>query len=210
MLSTPRFRTAALGLPFALVLGCGDGGPTGPLNELSPEAALDAFDALTVVSDIGFTGIAEGRVGAAVRAVAKGTTPASLTVPVNETEPCPLGGSTNVSGVLTIDDDTFDGSVDFRQDYANCRAASSTGREWTFNGSPNVRTQMTFNGDTFAGSGTMTGGFTYSSEGESGRCTVSLTLTITQNGGSITGTACGQPINETFDDDDEGEFARRR
>ncbi len=198
---SPRVRSSALALPFAFVLGCGGDGPTGPVNVLSAAAAADAFDALSAVTTLGFDTGVNLRFDPAVRAVPGGMPVASITIPVNDSEPCPLGGNTTVTGSFTFDENVFDGGADIRQNYSNCRAESSTGREWTFNGSPNIRTVMTFNSETFGGSGTMSGGFRYTSQGESGRCTISLTLTFTQTGGSVVGTACGQPMNETFDYD---------
>ncbi len=198
---TPRLRSAALAAPLAVVLGCGADGLTGPLNTLSPEDAVDAFDALTIVSDIGFGGGAALRADAGLRAVTDGVTLASFTIELNESEPCPLGGTTTLKGSITINDETYAGSADIRQDYSNCRVQSSTGRQWTFNGNPNVRTQVTVN-EAGSGSGTMTGGFGYSSDGASGRCTISLAITFTETGGSVVGTACGQPINEVFDSGD--------
>lgn len=201
MRSTPRFRSAVLALPIALALGCSDGptGPTGPLNELSPESAADAYDALSAVSGFG-PDVGALRAGPGQRVVTVTGPQASLTLPINESEPCPLGGTTTVSGSATINETTFDGSVDVRQNYNSCGAASSSGREWTFDGNPSIRTRMTFNGETGAGSGTITGGFRYSSDGESGSCTISLTLTYTDVSGSVVGTVCGHPINETFED----------
>lgn len=193
------FRSAIIALPVAALMGCGGDGPTGPTNQLSPDLAIDAFDALGAISGFAYGGgfgpvlRAEGDVGF--------PTP-SLSVQLNETEPCPVSGTVRLTGSFTVNDVTGALSADVRETYQNCVSTSSTGRQWTFNGNPNVRTVFAFSGEseqTFSGTGTITGGFRYSSQGESGSCTMAVTMTFTALTGSITGTVCGQAISEQFD-----------
>lgn len=193
------FRSAVVALPVAAVLGCGGDGPTGPLNELSPVLAADAFDALSAISEFAVG----GGLGPALRAEGETGFPMpSISVAINETEPCPVSGTVRLTGSFDVNDVTGAFTADIRETYQNCVSTSSTGRQWTFNGSPNVRTVISFSGEseeTIAGSGTITGGFRYSSEGEAGRCTMAVTMSFSGVTGSITGTVCGQAISEQFD-----------
>lgn len=194
------FRSALVALPVAALMGCGSDGPTGPVNQLSPELAADAFDALSGIS--GFTELpaVPGPVMRAGDDIAFPTP--SLTVNLDETEPCPVSGNVRIAGSLTVNDETGALSFDLRETYQNCVSTSTSGRQWTFNGNPNVRTVFQFSGETeetFAGTGTITGGFRYSSQGESGTCTMAVSMTFTALTGSVTGTVCGQAISEQFD-----------
>jgi hypothetical protein len=193
------FRSALVALPVAALMGCGGDGPTGPVNQLSPLLAADAFDALSGVSSFsGFAGT-----GPFLRSDEGIAFPMpALSFPVSETEPCPVSGTVRVSGSMNINQTTGAFSADIRETYQNCVSTSSSGRQWTFNGSPNVRSVFTFSGDfedNFSGTGTLSGGFRYSSEGETGRCTIAVTMSFSPVSISVTGQVCGQPVSEQFD-----------
>jgi hypothetical protein len=193
------FRSALLALPVAAVIGCGGDGPTGPVNQLSPELAADALDALTAISDL--TGIAGPGPALRTQGDVGFPTPA-FTIQLDETEPCPVSGTVRLVGSLEFNEVTGAASMDIRETYQNCVSTSSSGRQWTFNGNPNVRSVFAFSGESeesFSGTGTISGGFRYSSQGESGTCTMAVTMTFTAVSGSVTGTVCGQPISEQFD-----------
>ena len=196
------FRSAIVALPVAALMGCGGGGdgPTGVANQLSPALAADAFDALSDIS--GFTSLPT-LPGPAMRAEGDvGFPMSSFTLDINESEPCPVSGTVRLTGSLTINEETGAITFDIREDYQNCVSTSSSGRQWTFNGNPNVRTVFDFSGETeetFSGSGAITGGFRYSTPGHTGSCTVAVTMTFTALTGSVSGAVCGQAISEQFD-----------
>jgi hypothetical protein len=188
------FRSALVALPVAALIGCGGDGPTGASNQLSAELAADAFDALSAISSISGIGgtllRAEGDVGF--------PTP-SFTLQVDETEPCPVSGNVRLVGSFSINETTGAFSADIRETYQNCVSTSSSNRQWTFNGNPNVRSVFSFSGDTeetLSGTGTISGGFRYASQGQSGSCTMAVTMNFSSTSASVTGTVCGQSISQ--------------
>jgi len=193
------FRSAVVALPVAALMGCGGDGPTGPVNQLSPALTADAFSALLAISafsDFADTGpFLQSEEGVAFPMPA-------LSFPVSETEPCPVSGTVRISGSANINQTTGALSADIRETYQNCVSTSSSGRQWTFNGSPNVRSVFAFSGESemsFTGTGTLSGGFRYASEGETGRCTIAVTMSFSAVSISVTGSVCGQPVNEQID-----------
>lgn len=201
MTQRPSCRSALIALPVAALIGCGGGdGPTGPVNALSPELAADAFDALSSISALVS---APGGPGSALRTGADvGFPMPSFTIDLDKSEPCPVSGTVRVVGSIEVNDVTGDIAADVRETHQSCVGASSSGRQWTFNGNPNVRSVLAFaagSEESFSGSGSMTGGFRYSSQGDSGRCTISVTVSFSLVSASVAGTVCGQSVSQEID-----------
>jgi hypothetical protein len=192
-----RSLTALLAFPLVAVISCGGDSPFGPEADLTAEEVEDVFTAIYEANEILLGGFAMA--GAREAALM-----ADLTESISESAPCPEGGTTSISGSVTSTE--TGGSVDVRQDYADCAVYSESLRLWVFNGRPNVRTKMTMNyneiSEVFTLNGTITGGFSFTSGDDAGNCSVNLTITLTETidsfTGSISGTVCGQPVSESL------------
>lgn len=188
-------RQTFLILPVAALLACGGGdGPTEPEANLTPTEIADVFEALSVVNELSMGGFLRDGGDPAVMM-------AALTESINGTAPCPQGGTTRVAGSITINEATFASSSDLRQYYTSCAVTSSSARTWVFNGDPNIRTRMTtsinLETEQFSLTGTITGAFKFTSEGDAGRCSMNLTISLGSTSITIAGTVCGQPYSET-------------
>lgn len=179
---------AFLALSFT---ACGDS--TAPSLNLSEEQVADMMDALSTAGLAGFGAMGGG----------------FAVVTINETVDCPEGGSATVNA--SIDDGGGTGtsvSMTITQGFSNCKATSSQGRQWTFNGNPNL--VSTFSGTSneqtgaFSFSGTQKGGITAASNLGSGACTWDVTYSMSGNditgalSGSVTGTVCGRSVSQTI------------
>lgn len=195
-----RFLTlaamAALSLGAAACGGDDDDDAAGPSDgggNLSSAEVADAFDALSAIGlfNVGFQP-ADLPVGLSLQSG-----------DVDETQSCPNGGNVRVQGSTSYNQSTGAVSADIRQTYNDCKSASSTGRVWTFNGDPNLRIQLNLTTNQSTGAfnytGSMTGGFRYASNGSNGACSANINISAGANGGSVTGTMCGQNVSESFD-----------
>lgn len=196
-----NFRRALVAALAVAVSACGDS-PLGPEADLTQEEVSEMMDAMSAIGAFTF---APGEFS--VRSL--GGQVASVVAPFDETSECPSGGTVNVSGSMNINESTGNFSAQYTADYNNCKAPSSAGRVWTFNGEPNVTTSMnyTFNETTggISMSGTQSGGVRFSSGGMSGRCSISLTYNMSTNAegiptGTVTGTVCGESVNQSLTD----------
>lgn len=197
MTSAPLIRRASLAL-VALTLACGDS--TGPVN-LSEEQVGEMLEAMSTVSYIGegMPGTASaGGFGAALQL-------ANATVSVSETVECPNGGSASYSGTV-IDNEDGSGSAEITQSFDNCAGTSAQGRVWTFNGDPNIVTEVSVNFNETTGAFSLTasqvGGIRFASDLGSGACEIDVTFTMsgTQNSlsASVSGEACGRSIQRSI------------
>lgn len=187
-------RRTMLALPLAFLAACSGDGPTAPEANLTAEELADVYSALSVLNELSFGGFL--RAGGEPSAVM-----AALTESINETSPCPQGGSTRIAGSISINETTFASTTDIRQYYTDCGVTSESARLWVFNGDPNIRTRMssTYNAQTdqLSLTGSLTGAFKFRSNGDSGRCSINLSITLGSTSVTIAGTICGQPYNET-------------
>lgn len=202
MIRTRVTTLAALAALAVSAAACGgDKDSTGPSNSgnLSAAEVADALDALTAVGLLDF-GLGFQPAGLPVGLSAQ-------TQSFTETADCPNGGTVRVQGSASVNQTTGAVTVDIRQTHNGCKSASSSGRVWTFNGNPNLRTQMSASVNQTTGAfsltGTITGGIRYSSGESSGSCAANITLSGNQNGGTISGTMCGQAVNDTWSYDDD-------
>ena len=201
--------TSRTALRFALApaalfaAACSGDGATGPQANLTPAEAAEVVEALSLVSGLGFG------FPAAARQALTADSPeqvadliASVTESIDESVPCPVSGTTRINGSITINETTGASSADFRQTYTNCGVTAESGRLWTFQGDPNIRLRFstTVNPATeqFTLTGSQVGAFTFSSAGNSGRCTVNLQMALTEVGITISGSVCGTAVSETI------------
>jgi hypothetical protein len=187
-------KRLALLLPVAvLIAACSSDATTEPEANLTTEEISQAFEALSNVGGLTLGFLPIGLRDAALMA--------SLTESIDETESCPRGGSTRYRGTVTVNESSGSGSLDIRQTYSNCASDSDNGRVWTFNGDPDVRTRITAgvsaSTQQLSITGTQQGAFRFSSDGNSGRCSVDLRLTFTETTYSVTGKICGRPYSES-------------
>jgi hypothetical protein len=195
-MSFVRSRPLALlaALTFSIAACGGSDKASGPSDtgDLSPAEVADALSAL---SAIGFIG---GGLFGAQADLPAGLALQSGSQSFNQTEDCPAGGNMRLQGTISYNQ-TGSFSVDLRQTHNNCKAPSETGRVWTFNGSPNLRIQLSSSAAAASFNGSITGGFRYTSDGSSGSCAANLQLNFNQAGaGTATGTMCGVNVNESY------------
>ena len=185
----------AVAAAFIFTAACSDS--TAPAIELTEDQVNDMMDAFSLV-------------GTTPDGGSFGSNMAALTVTQNVTVDCPDGGSMSDNGTVNINEQT--GTVTFTstQDFSACKATSTEGRQWTFEGSPSLNSNftMTSNQQTgaFSMTGSQTGGLHVSSDLGSGVCTFNVSYTLTTTPvpgtegefnvtGSVTGTVCGRSID---------------
>ena len=185
-------------LPLLLVLAACESA-TAPTNTLTTEEATAAFSALQLV---GFSTmqptVRDG--GALLLAPSSPTVMQRDTIALSRS--CPAGGRSNAVAIVGTDSTQI--TFDIRQRFDNCAVTSDSGRTWTFDADPGLRTQMDFGyTGTLTFSGSMAGAFTFASEGKSGRGTVDLNLVLVSSDSvprvEARGTFCGRDISRDFD-----------
>lgn len=195
------FRRALVAALAVAVSACGDS-PLGPEADLSQEEVEEMMDAMSAVGAFSFfpTGFSVQSLDGTV---------AAIVTPFNESGDCPSGGTVSTNGSINVNETTGNFTAQYTSNYNNCKAPSSTGRVWTFNGDPNISNTMTFSSNQSTGaytvSGTQSGGLRFSSNGTSGRCSISLNWTMTTNAsgissGNLTGTVCGESVSQSITD----------
>lgn len=185
--------SAAIGLA-----ACGGDGATAPEADLTPAEAAEVLEALTAVSsvfDLSTFG-AEALRSADLKTLRSLGSEAALTEQLDESGPCPDGGSTRIRGAVTVNESTGAASIDVRQSYTNCAVRTESNRTWTINGDPDIRTIVSVTESSFTGS--LRGAIVATSAGTSGRCTVNVTTSLTASAVTISGTVCGESVSETI------------
>jgi hypothetical protein len=184
----------------AFTMACGDS--TG-LSNLSEEQVGDMLDAMSAVSYEGTVPVPGAAFSRASLRFAPQT--ANATVTVSETVDCPNGGSASYNGSVDSDEVAGTMSAEVNQGFNACAAPSSEGRVWTFTG--NVASNLEASSNEAAGTFTMTatqvGAIQASSNLGSGSCAINLTLTMsgtqTSMSVSLSGSACGRNIQQSFE-----------
>ena len=188
-------------LGVLVLAACGDGG-TAPVDELT-EAEIEALVEAFFVAGA-FDGVFAGP---------SGIPGAPAGVPVDETfedesVPCPLGGSVELSGRITgdLDEETGEGELRFQivQVHDACRS-QARGMTFTFDGNPKIDAVMDLivTGTSVDFSGTNEGGIRWAVGGRSGTCTVDVRYALSGDvegvpTASVTGTICGRSVSESF------------
>ena len=187
---TRLFRSLAVASLALTFTACGDS--TAPNLELTEDQVADMMDALTTAGLAGY-----------------GSTGSNFAVvTIDRTVDCPEGGSASVNA--SYDDGSTGTTVtmSITQGFSNCKATSSQGRMWTFNGNPNIVSTFTATSNETTGaftfSGTQKGGITASSDLGSGACGWDVTYSFSGNdntgafSGSVTGTVCGRSVSQSI------------
>jgi hypothetical protein len=185
MTSATLIRRACLGLLTLTLAACGDS--TGP-RVLTQEQVEDMLEAMAEVQSIPALGA-----GLAV-------------VTVSETVSCPNGGSATVNGSIDDHGTTTTATVSITEIFSGCKSTSSRGRVWTFDGDPNITTNLSVTSDpatqAFTITGTRVGGVRFSSDLGSGSCALNLNISFSGDEdsfeASINGTACGHTIQQSI------------
>jgi hypothetical protein len=167
-------------------MACGDS--TGP-SSLSVAQVNDMLDAMAAVSTF---------------ASVPGT--GMVVVTVSETVDCPNGGTASVSGTVDENETAGTSTATVTQSFSGCAGTSSSGRLWTFDGNPNIVTNVStsFNEATgaFSITSSQVGGIRFASDLGSGSCQINLTFTMSGNQssvtGSLSGSACGRNIQQSI------------
>jgi hypothetical protein len=202
---------SAIAFVAALALAsCGGSSPSTP----SATAGLSAVDRMLVLQQI-VTAAASGIVGGSPakrsdsvplgnlqcdKACSGGS--CTVTCPIDEQLACPSGGTATdrgrIAGVLdaTL---TGDAALEATQGFAGCKPNASL----TIDGAPGTTATGTarFVNGQLADTQTVriAGSVRYASAGESGTCAVDVAVTFSRAlRGSASGSACGEPFNETF------------
>lgn len=202
---------SATALVTALALAaCGGSPPSAP----SVTAGLSAVDRMLVLQQIvtaaasGFVGGSLGKRSDAVplgnlqcdKACSGGS--CTLTCPIDEQLACPSGGTATDRGRITGVLDaglSGDAALEAAQGFSGCKPNASL----TIDGAPGTTAAGTarFVNGQLADTQTVriAGSVRYASADRTGTCSVDVTVTFSRAlHGSAAGTACGEPLNETF------------
>ena len=191
---------ARLLLPAVLVLAACESA-TGPTDALTAEEASAAFAALQLVGYSTMQPTVQAG-DAALRAPTLAFPAVIQTDTIALSRACPAGGRSNAIALVASDSGHL--TLDVRQRFADCAVTTDSGRTWTFDADPGLRTQMAIGyGGALSFTGSIVGAFTFASDGRSGRCTVDLDLVLvtpdTDPHVEARGTFCGRPLTEFFD-----------
>lgn len=129
-----------------------------------------------------------------------------MVVDFSQTVDCPNGGSASVNATINGDQAAGTATVQVTQGFSGCMVTSKKGRVWTFDGDPNVVTNLSLSHNATTGAfsitGSRVGGIKFASDLGSGSCPINLTFTLSGNAssfnGSLTGSACGHNIEQTI------------
>lgn len=197
-----RFFTTAMAAALALNLAaCGGGDSLGPQIQLTDAQTDDMIEALEA---IGALETEFSMVSAAMR----NRNVALFTETFDESNSCPGGGTIRLQGTFSGADDFSSFSADITESFTNCAALSTSNTLWTFNGAPNLKLVMTgtenLSTGAYTSNGSITGALNASSSMGSGACSFNVTLNVQGDNdgesGSATGTVCGKPFSETWNE----------
>ncbi len=194
---TVTFATRRLLLSCAAIglAACGGDGATAPEADLTPAEAADVLEALTTVSSLSNVGPVALR-SVDLKTLRSLESQPALTEQLDESIPCPEGGSTRARGAVTVNDATGAATIDVRQTYTDCAVRTESNRTWTINGDPDIRTIFSSTASSFTGS--LRGAVVATSAGTSGRCTVDVTMSLTASAVIISGTVCGESVADSI------------
>ena len=204
----PFLLTALVVAPACSSDSKDDDGGTGPSGDQLTTVEFESMvEAMSVINSLGFGGIVGFQQASSPALAAQ----SGGTFTYSASESCPNGGTIGLTGTYTVNSSgtSVNGNYTITQTYSNCQAQSSDGKTWTFNGNPNVTLTInyTYNQDgSFSMTGTETGGIAWGGSGKNGSCSININLNYTGNVSgqsytytySLTGSVCGQTVNETF------------
>lgn len=182
----------ALTLLGILAAGCAER-VIGPRARLSTSVATEAFTAMTQLSGFSY-GFNDDR---PLRS-ATGLPSASLLLAMNTTDPCPVGGWTNLLGELFGNEQTGEVGMTYRQSLSNCQAAAEGGRVWTFHGDRALSTHFvaTYNQTTRKTTvdGRIMGMVRILAAGYDAECHLDVIIAVSEDIGHFRGFLCGREI----------------
>lgn len=200
-----RRWTPLVCLAAFVAAGCSDF--LGSAGGLNTEEAAEVAEFMAASAIEGLDGM--GMVGAPAASV-EAAAPITFTRTFTVTRPCPAGGSITMSGKVEgqIDRDTRSGTLTESRTTSMDDCARQFRRGTltlnTPDGSPiTINGQVTIqNGTHVSGSFTKKGTFEWSrSDGQSGTCTIDLSINWSREGNTFThtvrGTVCGREVNRT-------------
>lgn len=188
-------RFAPLAFLGILTSGCGDS--TGPEGDTLTDAELDVLmELIFVVGSLPSTDSGPAAAAAGVPSAVP------FNISVDETAPCPEGGTVRVQGTAQgdLDPDTGNGSIieNVTETFQSCRATSQeSGISFTLDTDPSITAEVTaVSSDTSLElDASMNGKIRWMTDGKSGACSVSLTASMTVSGETIqlssSGVVCG-------------------
>jgi hypothetical protein len=198
-------------LPYALTAlitmatACGgddDDDTTGPTGDTLTSAEFSSM--LDAMAQVGLFAFSPGVIGGPP--VSAGITAQTQTIPVDETAPCPNGGTVRLAGNVAVGaasqtSFTYDGNL--TQTFTGCKAAGSDGSVFTFSGTPTYGIHMTFAQNSYDIDLSNGGTIGWALPSKNGTCGLNTNISATYNtsgqySGAITGSVCGQSVNDTF------------
>lgn len=191
---------------FTMSAACGSDkkSSTGPSGDTPTQAEfVSMMGALEAVGAWSFGGGLFGTGALAADGMIAGQT---VSVPLDETNACPGGGTTRVSGnvSMTVSGTGYNYTGNLTQKYTNCKGTGSDGTVFTFNGSPTLNITMSSTETSYSITLKQGGSFSWAAGSRGGTCPINLTITATADAsgttssGSVTGTMCGQSVNDSF------------
>lgn len=191
-------RIPALVLLLLVPAACGDDDGTGLEDDLSLQETEAMLEALTETGSFSTLGLATAISGTG-----------SVDVDVDQTVPCPGGGSLDVTGNVTGDvsqSGSVDLSVSVTHTHRGCTGTAENGMTFTFDGAPDLSTQLDVSvtqDGSLSLTGATTGTLGWSTGDREGVCVTDLAVdlsgSLTSVQGSISGTACGRSVDEIVD-----------
>jgi hypothetical protein len=205
-MSTKKILPYALAAALALTLtSCGDkADATGTGDTLSNEEIDSMVLALDEIGSLSFLG-GRGTSAAGLAAQAQ-----SGSFPVDQSESCPGGGNTHLTGTVSysVSGQTETLTANLTQTLSNCKGNVFNGHQFTFNGNPNVAWSLNASVNSSTEAGTVTvhraGNIAWSgSGGKSGNCSIDINVSATVDAagnatGTVTGHLCNRSISATL------------
>lgn len=182
------------------IAACGDG-PTNSGDTLTQQQAEELAG---VVIEYGFAGF-----GGVANAAQGGGAMQSISYDVDDSGPCPDGGTVALKGSINIDVSANQTDATLGYDYTithnSCKATGENGTVFTLSGDPNVKATgtMNFHQDTgIDGSLNYDGGVSWMAEGMSGTCAMDLSANFDfsaagTGSATVSGNVCGISINRS-------------
>ncbi len=194
-------------LVIAALVACSDD-PTSPVvgDELT-EAEVGVM--LGVLMESG--GLGPGALGLGFDgAQAPAATEGGQSFVIEETSPCPNGGSVTFSGDGSVGPEGESFAFDLTQFHDGCGATSSEdGSQWTFDGAPSITTSLSgsVTETDFDLQGSQSGGLDWRTGSRSGSCSIELSFSFSASdddaggtfSGAISGSVCAVDVSQSFE-----------
>lgn len=189
-------RLAVVGLLGFGIAACSDDGPIDPGEmALTTEEAESLMEALAEVGGSAFAFAGYGHAPQQDDVLGMFT--------IDESIPCPDGGSVHLSGSASGDEQTVHAS--FTQTFDSCAVTvPSDGTGWVLDATDGITTElvMTMSDTEFSVEGSDRGTFEWQTGDRSGHCSIDVGYSFGQSGetfhGTVSGTVCGHDISQSI------------